>query len=279
MKTVNHTLVIIFLAMMLLSATMSGSAEVAVAEAFDQTYAVYDGMLKTFVSDDRVDYPALKADPDALERYLDSAAGVPEAQFNSWSEPQRLAFLINLYNAATLRLILDHYPVKSIKDIGSFFKGPWDQPVVRLFGKIITLNKLEHGILRKQYNEPRIHMALVCAAKGCPPLLSDAYTAKRLNEQLEAQSRRFLISPAGLRIDPDRNILYVSSIFKWYGDDFRDRYSPADGFIGLNETERSVANFCRGYLSASDGDYLAKGAYSIKYLDYDWSLNERQGKP
>lgn len=279
MKTIRYTLVIILQVAMLLLSALPGSKKVACAAVFDQTYAVYDGMLKTFVTDGRVDYLALKADPGALERYLDSAAGVLEAQFNSWSEPQRLAYLINLYNAATLRLIIDHYPVKSIKDIGSFFKGPWDQPVVRLFGEIITLNELEHDILRKRYNEPRIHMALVCAAKGCPPLLSEAYTAKRLNEQLEAQSRRFLISPAGLRIDRDRNVLYVSSIFKWYGDDFRDRYSPADGFIGLNETERSVANFCRGYLSASDGDYLAKGAYSIKYLDYDWSLNERQGKP
>ena len=255
---------------------MAGMAD---AVAFDRTHAVYDDVLKRFVAEGRVDYKGLKDDVAALDRYLDRLAGVSEATYTAWPESERLAFLINLYNAATLKLILDHYPLKSIKDIGGFFKGPWDQPVVRLFGKIITLNNLEHDIIRKHYGEPRIHLALVCAAKGCPPLRSEAYVAGHLDAQLDDQSRRFLASPAGLRIDRGGKAVYVSSIFKWFGKDFIDRFSPAAGYSGLDKTERAVAHFCGGYLSAADGDYLKSGGYSVKYLDYDWSLNEKSYLP
>jgi hypothetical protein len=222
-----------------------------------------------------VDYRGLKGDDAALERYLDGLAGVSEATFNGWAASERLAFLINLYNAATLKLVVDHYPVKRIKDIGSIFKGPWDQPVVRLLGQTITLNNLEHDIIRKAHDEPRIHMALVCAAKSCPTLRSEAYVADKLDVQLDDQSRRFLASPAGLRIDRDGRAVYFTSIFKWYGQDFIGRFTPATGFSGLGKTERAVAHFCGGYLSAADGDYLKAGGYAVKYLDYDWALNAK----
>lgn len=273
MKSFNHTHSLRIMGNLLLLAALISSAGNAVAQAFDQTYADYEGVLQAAVTNGRVNYKGLKAAPDALDRHLDSAAAVPEGQFNTWAESQRLVFLTNLYNAATLRLILDHYPLETIKDIGSIFKGPWDQPVVRLFGKAITLNNLEHDIIRKQYNEPRIHMALVCAAKGCPVLRSDAYTPEKLNEQLDEQSRQYLSSPAGLRIDRQASTVYFSSIFKWYGDDFLGKYSPADGFAGIKKTAQAVANFCAGYLPATDGEYLSADGYSVKYLDYDWSLN------
>jgi hypothetical protein len=250
-------------------------AAVTSAAQFDQTHAGYDALLKRFVTDGRVDYRGLKADTAALDSYLESTAGVSEAAFNASTESEQLAFLINLYNAATLKLIIDHYPVKSIKDIGSFFKGPWDQPVVGLFGKTITLDNLEHDIVRKQYSEPRIHMALVCAAKSCPTLRSEAYVADKLDAQLDDQSRRFLASPAGLRIDRGSKVVYFSSIFKWYGEDFVAGFSPPSGFSGLTKTERAVANFFSGHISPSDGDYLKAGGYSVKYLDYDWSLNTK----
>jgi hypothetical protein len=262
------------LAGMLLAAALITWTRVAVAQSFDQTYSAYNKVLAAVVTDGRVNYKALKNDPEALDRFLDSAASVDEAQFKAWTESQGLAFLTNLYNAATLRLIIDHYPVESIKDIGNILKGPWDQPVVRLFGKAITLNNLEHDIIRKQYDEPRIHMALVCAAKGCPVLRSDAYTPEKLNDQLDAQSRQYLSSPAGLRIDRKAGEVYFSSIFKWYGEDFTGKYTPASGFTGIKKKARAVANFCAGYLSAADSEYLAAGGYAVKYLTYDWSLNE-----
>lgn len=274
MKIITHAFRTKQLVAVLLSLVLLSWAGVVNAAAFDQSYAGYDALLNEYVTHDRVAYKSLKSDLVALDRYLDSVADVPEAQFNAWTEPQRLAFLINLYNATTLKLIVDHYPVKSIKDIGSFFRGPWDQPVVKLFGNAMTLNYLEHKILRKQYGEPRIHMALVCAAKGCPPLRSEAYVADELDEQLNDQARKYLSTPTGLRIDRKMGVVYFSSIFKWYGKDFIAKYSPATGFQGLDNTERAVANFCSRYLSASDSDFLKRGGYSVRYLGYDWSLNE-----
>ncbi len=266
----------VFLIYLLLAALLAIMAGSVMAQEFDPSHLLYDGALKKYVDNGMVNYAGLKADAGPLDRYLTEAAAVSENQFKSWSEPRRLAFLFNLYNAATLRLILDHYPVKSIKDIGSLFKGTWDQPDVRLFGNTLTLNTLEHGILRKQYNEPRLHMALVCAAKGCPPLRNEAYTGERLNEQLDDQARRFLGNPAAFRIGRVNGVVYLSSIFKWYGDDFRARYTPTAGFTGLNETNRAVAKFCSRYLSAVDRKYLEAGGYAVKFLDYDWSLNERK---
>lgn len=222
------------------------------AREFDATHARFDAVLKAHVAEGRVDYKALKAAPEELDAYLDELAAMPEAQFKAWPESSQIAFLVNLYNAATLKLIVDHYPVKSIKDIGSLFKGPWDQPVVRLFGQTITLNNLEHDNLRKDYHEPRLHMALVCAAKGCPPLRSEAYVGERLDEQLTDQSRIYLASPTGLVLNRAKNEAHISSIFKWYGKDFP-----------------SVPAFVARY-SGHNVDGL-----KIRYLDYDWSLNEQ----
>lgn len=240
---------------------------------FDHTYSVYDNILKTHVVDGRVNYRGLENDSKQLGIFLDSAAKISKEQFRHWSEAEQLALLINLYNAATMQLIIDHYPVKSIKDIGGFFKGPWSLKVVRLFGDTITLDNLEHDIIRKRYNEPRIHMALVCAAKSCPPLRSEPYTAEKLNDQLDDQSRRFFSSPAGLAIDQKARVIYFSSIFKWYGEDFVGKFSPKDGFKGLDETERAVAHFVGLYIDPAEKAFLSAGGYKIRYLDYDWSLN------
>jgi uncharacterized membrane protein YdjX (TVP38/TMEM64 family) len=262
-------------AAMLLFTALLFTAAIASAAQFDPAHPGFEALLKRYVTDGRVDYQGLKGDITALDHYLDRTASVSEAEFNAWSESERLVFLINLYNAATLRLIIDHYPIKSIKDIGNFLKGPWDQPVVDLFAKTITLNHLEHDIIRKHYNEPRIHLALVCAAKGCPTLRHEPYIAGKMDEQLDNQCRMYLSSPAGLRMDRDRKTVYFSSLFKWYGKDFVAGFLPSSGFSGLGKTQRAVANFCSGYLSASDGAYLQSAGYSVKYLDYDWSLNEK----
>jgi hypothetical protein len=224
---------------------------IVAADAFDHNHASYTAILGAHVVNGGVNYKALKASPQALDRYIGSLTAVREHTFKTWSEAQQIAFLSNLYNAATLKLIVDHYPIKSIKEIGSLFKGPWDQPVVTLFGKTITLNRLEHGILRKDYDEPRLHMALVCAAKSCPPLRSEAYTADRLNEQFDDQSKTYLTSPSGLQLDRPRGEIRLSAIFKWYGGDFP-----------------SVT----GFVSQYSGHKVT--GLKIRYIDYDWSLNE-----
>jgi hypothetical protein len=248
------------------------------AQQFDHRHKAYDEILKKHIVNGRVDYRTLKANPQPLNHYLNNLEAIPKQQFQSSSKKQQLAFLFNLYNAVTLKLIVDHYPVNSIKDIGGWFKGPWDQPIVRLFGTTITLNNLEHDILRKDYNEPRLHMALVCAAQSCPPLRGEAYTAEKLDAQLNDQAHAYLRSPQGLQIDRPRRKVRFSSIFKWYGEDFINRYTPRSGFIGLSKTERAVSSFCSSYVSDQNRAYLISGDYTVKYIDYDWSLNERAEK-
>jgi Protein of unknown function, DUF547 len=242
-------------------------------KSYDHNHTLYNKVLQQFVKNGQVDYAELKKNPQPLERYLFKINRVDKQQFNKWQKNQQLALLINLYNAATLKLIIDNYPVTSIKKIGTVFKGPWDQPVVKLFDTTITLNHLEHQIIRKRYNEPRIHLALVCAAKGCPPLRNEAYIAEKLDEQLNDQTKQFLSNRLNFKINRQAKVVYLSPIFKWYGNDFRLSHTPEKGYNGLNKTDQAVVNFCSLYLSASEQKFLSAGDYSIKFLNYDWSLN------
>jgi hypothetical protein len=234
----------------------------AAAAEFDHSHAALDRVLKQRVKGERVDYAGLKADPKDLDAWLKSARALSEAEFKSWTEPQQLAFLINLYNAATLKLIIDHYPLKSIKDIGSIFKGPWKQEVVPLLGQTVTLDHLEHGVLRKDYNEPRLHFAIVCAAKGCPPLRAEAFVAGKLNEQLEEQGRIFLGAKDKNRFDAASRTLHLSPIFKWFSEDFEAKSG-------------SVTKFVLPYFSPEVQKQIQDAkSVNVRYTDYDWSLND-----
>jgi len=239
---------------------LSLTSRVAAAD-FNQSHAIFDGVLKQYVKMARVDYAGLKAHPQDLNRYLDQVAAISKTEFKQWSEPQQIAFLSNAYNAYTLRLIIDHYPLKSIKDIGSFISGPWDQPVVKLFGETITLNTLEHKVLRVDYAEPRLHFALVCAAKGCPPLRSEAFVGTRLEAQLVDQAKQFLADTTKNRVGAAERTVYLSPIFKWYGGDFEKKFGSVLA---------ALKPYWPGKVPTTDG-------FKISYTDYDWSLNE-QGK-
>ena len=242
---------------------------------FDHEYHTYTALLKENVTQGLVNYKAIKASPNKLNSILTNWGKITKTQFASWSQPQQISFLFNLYNASTLKLIADNYPVESIKDIGSFFSGPWDQKMVILFGTKTTLDHVEHEILRKQYNEPKLHLTLVCAAMGCPPLRNDAYTANSLEAQFSGQAKQLLDHPLKFKLDRINNTVYLSAIFKWYGDDFIKSYLPQKNIPGLSDKEASVVNYLASHLPKPDQDYLNKGDYDIEYLDYDWSLNEQ----
>ncbi len=228
----------------------------ASGEAFDSSHKLYADVLSDYVKDGLVDYADLKSDPGDLRAYLESTAKVTRREFEGWTTNEQLAFLINLYNARTLGLIIDNYPVKSIRDIGSGGKGPWEEPVVKLFGETITLNSLEHGIIRKNYKEPSIHFVLVCAAIGCPPLLDEPYLADKLDNQLEAQTKKFLADTGKNSVDRENKILRISPIFMWYTEDFK-----------------AEAGSVPGFLNKYYGNEPLQG-YIIVYTDYGWSLND-----
>lgn len=230
------------------------------ADTFDHSHRKLTHILQEHVESGLVDYPSLQANSAKLDEYLRGLASVPLKQFQSWTRDQQLAFLINLYNAQTLRLILDYYPVKSIKDIGGLLTKPWDLKIVELFGNVISLDTVEHRMIRKNYEESRIHFAVVCAARGCPALRSEAYQGDKLNEQLEEQAQIFLSDQDKNRIDLEKSVLHISPIFKWYKEDFQVH-------------SRGIASYIGRYFEGEVARRLRTEKFKVRYTDYDWSLN------
>ncbi|MGB3570945.1 MAG: DUF547 domain-containing protein, partial [Phormidesmis sp.] len=175
------------------------------------------------------------------------------------------------YNSLTLKAIIDESPIKaSIKDIA----GVWRFNRHGLLQGEQTLNNIEHDILRANFTEPRIHAALVCAAISCPYLRQEAFTGDQLDAQLDDQVRIFLSRSEVLEIDREKGEVKLSSIFDWFKEDWAAGFSTSEGFTG-SDNERAVLNFISGYVDEADRDYLKAGDYSIRYSDYDWSLNRQ----
>ncbi len=227
-------------------------------------------------------YSALQANRAQLDAFAASVGRLDPKVYEGWGEPGKIAFLINAYNALTLEAILANYPIKpsvtgamlypknSIRQI----PGVWDRLEFQLLGKAATLDDIEHQMLRKQFNEPRIHMALVCASIGCPTLRNEPYVAERLSEQLDDQTRKFVSNPLKFRIDRQARVVHLSLIFKWYGGDFVRSFST-DKFAGHSDAERASLNHLSALLEPADREFLEKAKFKIEYLDYDWSLNEQ----
>jgi len=243
---------------------------------FDHNHRVWNELLKdhVFWLDDGVasvvNYPDFLTDKVALERYLASVSAVAKADYQRWSREQRLAFLINAYNAFTVKLVLDHWPVESIKDIGGWFSKPWKMEFFTLLGEDHHLDWIEHEVIRKpgNFNEPRIHFAVNCAAIGCPALRAEAYVGERLDSQLDDQTRRFLADRSRNRIDGDT--LKLSSIFKWYREDFEQGWQGIDSLEEFLLLRARTLGIPTSRDSAPSIENLA-----IEFLDYDWSLNEQ----
>ena len=244
----------------------------------DFDHAEWDGLLKEHVTvinggiATQLDYSGIAAERAVLKAYLGEAAQVPRRTFESWSVAAQLAFLINVYNASTVDVILEKYPdIDSIRDIGFFLSSAWNQEFANLFGEPVTLNEIEHEIIRGwgRYNEPRIHFAVNCAAIGCPALRAEAFISEKLEMQLEDSTVKFLSDRSRNYFDNGR--MYVSSIFDWYKEDFEKGWGGVD----------SVAEFLAGYAAELEVDratanQLWAGDIRIRHLKYDWGLNDTQ---
>ncbi|TMN71013.1 DUF547 domain-containing protein [Pseudoalteromonas sp. S1727] len=219
-----------------------------------------------------VDYAAIKQQHSELKSYLASLSAITATQFASWNNLKQLAFLINAYNAWTVELILTEYPqVKSIKDLGSFFSSPWSKEFVSLLGETRSLDNIEHTLIRgnNKYREPRIHFAVNCASIGCPALREEAYTGAKLDAQLEQQTTRFLADTT--RNYAKDNTLYLSSIFKWYQTDFATDFRGAQSLSAFTLLYSDALN-----LTPSQHAKLESNTMKIKFLDYNWALNDNQ---
>ncbi len=257
LKVLFHPRIGLFAQVLILMSLFS--QPMAVAQPFDQQ--LWDELLQEYVhwpvanNESRVDYSNF--DQAKLQRYLVSVAKVSQVQFNAWTQDQQLAFLINAYNAYTVQFVLSAYPnITSIRDLGSWFQSPWKKKRFDLFGEKVSLDDIEHELIRPVYNNPWIHSAVVCAAKSCPPLQSTAYRAEHLQQQLERAFRAFLNSDKNT-YHATNNQLQLSSIFKWYKEDF-----GAD-----------LKRYLSHYSKELKAEPRELQAASIVYLDYDWSLN------
>lgn len=250
------------------------------AHAFDQQHTAWTQFLKKHVTliangnGSQISYKGAMDDRAALKAYLQSLSEVTPAQFDSFSKADQLAFLINAYNAFTVEKILTRYPnLKSIRDFGRVFNDPWKDPFIRLLGKEMTLNGIEHDTIRKPgvYDDPRIHFAVNCASVGCPSLREEAYTGRNIDKQLDEQATRFLSDRTRNRYNSQTGKLEVSKIFDWYKVDF------TSGFKGIASRETYFAKYAN--LLSDNADDQAKikaGKVSIDFLEYDWALNDKR---
>lgn len=248
-----------------LAATTWATTHAAAAEV---DHSAWNSLLKTYVKPgadglNRVNYVAFKKSGHAaLKTYLN---GLQSVDPNGLAPAEQFAFYVNLYNAKTIDIVLDHYPVKSIKDISlggrllaSFTGGPWKAKVVKVNGTELSLDGIEHGILRPRFKDPRVHYAVNCASVGCPNLSTEAYTGAKLDAQLDASARSYVNSPRGFRFDGQT--LVASSIYKWFKDDF-------------GGSDQAILGHALKYAEPGLAAKL-KTAQSINRFEYDWSLND-----
>lgn len=246
--------------------------------AFDHRHADWDAQLKQQVVvaasgvSSTVRYAGFKAQRASLQATLATLSAVTAAEYAGWTKPQQLAFLVNAYNAFTIELILSRYPdLKSIKDLGGLFESPWKKKFFRLLGSERSLDDLEHGLIRAPgvFDDPRIHVAVVCASIGCPMLRNEAFVAERLDAQLDDAMRRFLSDRQRNRFDPANGTLAVSKIFDWYQKDFEQ------GHRGIDSLKTLFARYADRLADAAAAQAeLRAGRYKLSYLDYDWALND-----
>jgi hypothetical protein len=258
---------------LLLALTLFFSGVAHAADSFDHSHAQWTALLQAHVqwndqgTASQVDYPGFQADQLLLQGYLDQLSTVTPEQYGTWSATQQLAFLINAYNAFTVQLILEHYPLESIKEIGGLFSNAWQQAFIPLLGQTLTLDDIEHGMIREPgvFDDPRIHFAVNCASIGCPALRDEAFVAIRLDAQLEDGQQRFLGDRSRNRYDPKRKRFLVSKIFKWYGKDFDQRWGSLQSYLQQHAS-----------LLAKPAQLAqAEQTGTVDFAFYDWKLNQR----
>jgi len=221
----------------------------------DILHEPFSALLQAHVHNGKVDYSGFAADKERLRAYLETLATVTPEEL---SRDGQLAYWINAYNAWTIQLILTKWPdISSIKELGSLFSSPWKKKFVQVKQGVITLDTIEHDIIRPKFKDARIHFAVNCSAKSCPPLLSEAYTEQHVQKQLQLATERFLNNPQNYYFK--NNTLYVTKIMDWFEEDF------------VPGKKEFLLQFAQGELRR---EILARGdALRIKHLKYDWSLN------
>lgn len=239
----------------------------AATEPYDPSHARLDALLDAYVVGDAVDYAALQGQREELDLYLANLAQLDHATFAALPRAERHAFWINVYNASILRLIVEHYPVDSIRDLGgSVFGRVWDQRLIPLghlapeLGEAnLSFTDVEHAILRPRFEDARVHAAINCASISCPPLLERAFVAESLEADLDEVMRAFVNDPTRNTLDDAADELELSAIFDWFAEDFE-----ADA--------GSVRAYVERYANGAETAWILDAG--LAYREYDWGLND-----
>jgi hypothetical protein len=243
-------------------------------------------ILGSFVDrDGKVDYAALRRKRLELRKLLDEFDRLDSKEYESWPESDKIAFWINTYNIQMLNIIVENYPIQASRFLSLIYgpysirhiKGIWTDYKFMVMDEEFTLSQIQQRFFRRQFDEPRVFFALTNASISSPVLRNEPYYGYSLEEQLQDQTQRFLSSPYGFKIDRDRQTVYLSALFQstWYGKEFINKFGTDKKFKAQAPATRAVLNFITNYISAQDVSFLEVENYSIKYIKYDWTINEK----
>lgn len=238
--------------------------------AFASDYSSWQEFLDIYLKDGLVNYSAVQANPGLFNTIVSQLENVKKEEYTRWSENVKKAFWINAYNIEAIKLVLEHYPLKRSLGLQALrypansiqqIPDVWNQEALTLLGKKVSLNYIENEMLRKEFRDPRIHFAIVCASMGCPVLRDEPYVSDRLDSQLNDAVTKFMQDHTKFNYDAHTNTFYLSPIFKWFKEDFE----KAGGSIA----------FIKKYIPQNKS-FPDSG--KIQWMDYDWSLNEQKLK-
>jgi hypothetical protein len=250
--------------------------------AFDQTHSALTTELKKFVDTSGVHYAKWKNQQQGLNAYIASLEKITPEEYATFTPDQKKALWINTYNALAIKVVLDHYPIhgdktyyppNSLRQIS----GCFEEIKVKIAGRQLDLWKIAHNLIRKECADPRMHFAVVCAAKGCPKLRDTAYVAENLDSDLEKAASDYVNNPRNVQIDPAKNELRVSLLFSWFPLDFAMHAFKKVSFPPPDDNE-IIAAYISKWLPAKQRDLLTSHDWKLVYLPYDWALNDADGQ-
>jgi len=245
-------------------------------------YTEYNQVLGQYVDDEGwVDYKNLKANRGGVDRIVQAMQTLTPEEYAEWTSDDQKAFWANAYNVLTLKLIIDRYPIKPNWKTRALFPknsirqipGAWKKVTFEVMGEARTLDGIEHEILRKEWSDPGIHFAIVCASISCPPLRNEAFTGVQWDEQIKDQVKVFLSRSTNFQIDRTKGVLKLNAILNWFQEDFIASAQPLKA--NLKPALAGVAHYLMPYLDAETQTWLRTAQYKMDWLEYDWSLNEQ----
>jgi len=250
----------------------------------DFEYDDYAMLLKKYVDDKGlVNYAGLKKEKKVLDAFILKLGKLNVERYKKWYDKSKYSLWLNAYNAFTLKVIVDHYPIQS-SFINSFrypknsigqIPNVWNDTFFPILGWSLTLHGVQGDVLRAQFGYPEMYFALNMGAVSSPPLRNEPYTGNKVDEQVKEQTKNFLKDPKSFRIDKQNNIVYISELFKWYGKDFTARYTDKGIHAKILMSVKGVLNYLKEFMSKEDKEYIEFADYKLVFLPFDWTLNEQ----